>query len=67
LREHELRFPNGELTAERLFLTAQAHARAGNESAARHYAKLLATRFPKSTYLPRVRPLLDPAPGTPAR
>ena len=62
LREHELRFPNGELTAERLFLTAQAHARAGNETAARHYAKLLATRFPKSTYLPRVRPLLDPAP-----
>jgi hypothetical protein len=67
LREHELKFPNGELTAERLFLTAQAYARAGNETAARHYAKLLATRFPKSTYLPRVRSLLGPPPGEAAR
>jgi hypothetical protein len=58
LREHERRFPNGELTAERLYLTAQAHARAGNRAAARRYAELLTARFPKSTYVPRVRPLL---------
>jgi TolA-binding protein len=59
LREHERRFPNGELTAERLYLTAQAHARAGNRAAARRYAELLTARFPKSTYVPRVRPFLD--------
>jgi hypothetical protein len=58
LHEHERRFPNGALTAERLYLTAQAQARAGNQTAARHYAKLLVERFPKSTYVPRVRPLL---------
>ena len=58
LREHERRFPNGELTAERLYLTAQAHARAGNRTAARRYAELLTARFPKSTYVPRVRTLL---------
>jgi hypothetical protein len=58
LHEHERRFPNGALTAERLYLTAQAHARAGNQTAARHYAKLLVERFPKSTYVPRVKPLL---------
>lgn len=58
LHEHERRFPNGALTAERLYLTAQAHGRAGNQTAARHYAKLLVERFPKSTYVPRVQPLL---------
>ena len=62
LREHERRFPNGVLTAERLYLTAQANVRAGNLPAARRAAALLATRFPKSTYLPKVRPLLEPAP-----
>jgi hypothetical protein len=71
LREHERRFPNGELTAERLYLTAQTQARAGNGTAARHYARLLAERFPKSTYVRRVRPLLDapsaPTPSTSAR
>ena len=70
LREHERRFPNGELTAERLYLTAQTHARAGNGTAARHYARLLTERFPKSTYVRRVRPLLDassPTPSTGAR
>jgi hypothetical protein len=59
LREHERRFPNGELTAERLYLTAQVNARAGNVAAARRAAALLAARFPKSTYVPRVRSLLD--------
>ncbi|HEX6274002.1 MAG TPA: hypothetical protein VFZ53_13230 [Polyangiaceae bacterium] len=59
LREHERRFPNGELTAERLYLTSQVNARAGNLPAARRAAAQLAARFPKSTYLPRVRSLLD--------
>jgi len=59
LREHERRFPNGELTAERLYLTAQVNARAGNLTGARRAAALLAARFPKSTYLPRVRALLE--------
>ena len=71
LREHERRFPNGELTAERLYLTAQTQARAGNGTAARHYARLLTERFPKSTYVRPVRPLLDaasaPPPSTSAR
>ena len=58
LREHERRFPNGELTAERLYLTAQVNARAGNLAAAKRSASLLAARFPKSTYLPRLRALL---------
>jgi len=64
LREHERRFPNGELTAERLYLMAQVNARAGNVAAARRSAALLAARFPKSTYLPRLRALLaeDEAP-----
>jgi hypothetical protein len=59
LREHERRFPNGELTAERLYLTAQVNARAGNAAAARRAAASLATRFPNSTYLPRLGALLD--------
>jgi hypothetical protein len=58
LHEHERRFPNGMLTAERLYLTAQAHSRAGNQEAARRYAKLLQARFPKSTYLEQLRSLL---------
>jgi hypothetical protein len=62
LREHERRFPNGVLTAERLYLTAQANVRAGDLPAARRAATLLAARFPKSTYVPRVRPLLERAP-----
>ena len=65
LQEHERRFPSGELTAERLYLTAQAHRQAGNVDAARRYAKLLSQRFPRSTYLPRLRPLLDAASSRP--
>jgi len=65
LRDHERRFPNGELTAERLYLTAQTHSRAGNGTAARHYARLLAERFPKSSYVGRVRSLLDASNTTP--
>jgi Tfp pilus assembly protein PilF len=55
LREHERRFPAGELTAERLFLMAKASAKAGNEKAARRYGRELERRFPKSAYLPELR------------
>jgi hypothetical protein len=58
LAEHERRFPAGELTAERLYLTARAHQKAGNTAQAKKYAQALAQRFPKSTYLAGVKPLL---------
>jgi hypothetical protein len=58
LAEHERRFPSGELTAERLYLSARAHQKAGNTAQARKYAQILAQRFPKSTYLAGLRALL---------
>lgn len=59
LAEHERRFPGGELTAERLYLSARAHEKAGNVAQAQKYAQALARRFPKSTYLAGVKSLLD--------
>jgi len=58
LAEHERRFPAGELTAERLYLTARAHQKAGNTAQAKRYAQALAQRFPKSTYLSSLKALL---------
>lgn len=59
LAEHERRFPAGELTAERLYLSARAHQKAGNTAQAQKYARALARRFPKSTYLSSLKPLLE--------
>lgn len=58
LAEHERRFPAGELTAERLYLSARAHQKAGNTVQAKKYAQALAQRFPKSTYLAGLKSLL---------
>jgi type IV secretory pathway VirB10-like protein len=59
LAEHERRFPSGELTAERLYLSARAHQKAGNTAQAQRYARTLAQRFPKSTYLAGLKSLLE--------
>lgn len=58
LREHERRFPQGALSAERLFLSAKVHAQSGSEQAARRYAAELERRFPASSYVTRLRALL---------
>jgi hypothetical protein len=58
LREHERRFPSGLLTAERLYLSAKAHAESGNQTAARRYATELERRFPASSYVARLRAIL---------
>lgn len=59
LREHERRFPQGALSAERLFLSAKVHAQSGSEQAARRYAAELERRFPASSYVTRARTLLS--------
>jgi hypothetical protein len=59
LREHERRFPQGALSAERLFLNAKVHAQSGSEQPARRYAAELERRFPASSYVTRLRAILS--------
>jgi TolA-binding protein len=65
LRQHRQRFPNGELTAERLYLSAEAFARLGDKANAERQAKILLERFPSSAYARRVPSLLGSTPPTP--
>ncbi|RYZ05435.1 MAG: hypothetical protein EOO73_19485 [Myxococcales bacterium] len=55
LRQHETRFPSGQLAAERLFLTVQALERAGDHAGAKRSAESLVRRFPRSVYAAQVR------------
>lgn len=61
---HQRRFPAGELTAERLFLRADALRRLGRTAEARRQADALVKRFPTSAYARLVPALVasDPAP-----
>lgn len=55
LRQHEARFPNGQLAAERLFLTVQTLERSGDRAGATRSAEALVRRYPRSVYAAQVR------------
>ena len=54
LREHARRFPNGQLTEDRMVLQAQALCESGQADAGRKQAAALRKAFPSSSHLPRV-------------
>lgn len=60
LEQHRKRFPNGQLTAERMYLRVEALRRLGRETAAREAATALSKRYPGSTYARRVSGLVKP-------
>ena len=60
LNLHQRRFPSGELTAERLFLRADAYQRLGRTADAHREADALVRSFPQSTYARLVADLVDP-------
>jgi hypothetical protein len=62
LRRHQSRFPNGELTAERMYLSVDCWSRLGKREAAKREADALIERYPNSAYARRA-PLLLTAPG----
>jgi hypothetical protein len=62
LRRHQSRFPNGELTAERMYLNVDCLSRLGKRDAAKREADALIQRYPNSAYARRA-PLLLAAPG----
>jgi hypothetical protein len=67
LREHQQRFPAGQLTAERLFLSVDALRRVGDRAGAERQAQVLLKRFPGSVYAGQLRGQVGeraPAPRT---
>jgi hypothetical protein len=62
LRRHQTRFPSGELTAERMYLSVDCLSRLGKRAAAKREADALVDRYPNSAYARRA-PLLLTAPG----
>lgn len=55
LRQHQQRFPSGQLTAERMFLSVEALRRAGDSAGAERQAQALLKRFPSSVYAGQLR------------
>ncbi|HEX2876226.1 MAG TPA: hypothetical protein VHP33_33470 [Polyangiaceae bacterium] len=55
LRQHQQRFPGGQLTAERMFLSVDALRRAGDSAGAERQAQALLKRFPSSVYAGQLR------------
>lgn len=55
LRRHQQRFPSGQLTAERMFLSVEALRRAGDSAGAERQAQALLKRFPGSVYAGQLR------------
>jgi hypothetical protein len=55
LQQHQQRFPTGQLTAERLFLSVDALRRAGDRAAAERQTQALLKRFPSSVYAGQLR------------
>ena len=55
LRQHQQRFPAGQLTAERMFLSVDALRRAGDRAGAERQAQALLKRFPASVYAGQLR------------
>ena len=62
LRRHQSRFPNGERTAERMYLSVDCLGRLGKQGAAKREADALVERYPNSAYARRA-PLLLTTPG----
>jgi hypothetical protein len=54
LAEHARRFPQGQLTEDRMVLRAQALCESGDTEAGRRQATALRQTFPDSSHLPRV-------------
>jgi TolA-binding protein len=55
LRQHQERFPAGQLTAERMFLSIEALRRAGDHAGAERQTQALLRRFPSSVYAGQLR------------
>ena len=55
LQQYQQRFPRGQLTAERMFLSVDVLTRLGNKSAARRQADALIRAFPASVYAAQVK------------
>lgn len=55
LNQHQQRFPAGQLTAERLFLSVETLRRAGDRAGAERQAQALLKRFPGSVYAGQLR------------
>lgn len=55
LRQHQQRFPSGQLTAERMFLSVEGLRRAGDSAGAERQAQALLKRFPSSVYAGQLR------------
>ena len=62
LRKHQAQFPNGQLGAERLYLTVDCLQRVGNVSGAKREAAALLKSYPNSAYARRVQQLLPASP-----
>lgn len=60
LREHARRFPEGQLTEDRLVLQAQALCESGDNKAGLKKATALRKAFPGSSHLPRVSRICSP-------
>jgi TolA-binding protein len=63
LRKHQAQFPNGQLGAERLYLTVDCLQRLGNARGAEREAAALLKSYPNSAYARRVQQLLPTAPS----
>lgn len=55
LHQHQQRFPTGQLTAERLFLSIDALRREGDRAGAERQTQALLKRFPSSVYAGQLR------------
>jgi hypothetical protein len=55
LRQYQRRFPAGQLSAERMFLSVDVLTRLGNKTAARKQADALIRAFPSSVYAQQVK------------
>jgi hypothetical protein len=55
LQQYQRRFPRGQLTAERMFLSVDVLTRLGNTGAARKQADALIRAFPTSVYAAQVK------------
>jgi hypothetical protein len=55
LLQHQRRFPNGQLVAERLYLTVDVLTRLGDNAGARQKAALIERNYPKSVYAAKLR------------
>ncbi|MEM6293844.1 MAG: hypothetical protein AAGA54_21390, partial [Myxococcota bacterium] len=54
LSEHQARFPDGQLTEDRMVLRARALCESGDRGSGRKAAAALRKAFPSSSHLPRV-------------